>query len=66
MVESLPEHGGDPSGSWLPQWSAHVHPKFMDDNGIATTVLSLTAPSVVGWHGQERRRHTMMMRTRSR
>jgi aminocarboxymuconate-semialdehyde decarboxylase len=27
----------------------------MDDNGVATSVLSLTAPSVVGWHGQELR-----------
>jgi aminocarboxymuconate-semialdehyde decarboxylase len=27
----------------------------MDDNGVATSVLSLTAPSVVGWHGRERR-----------
>lgn len=27
----------------------------MDANGIATSVLSLTAPSVVGWAGRERR-----------
>ena len=26
----------------------------MDDNGIATSVLSLAAPSLVGWHDQER------------
>jgi hypothetical protein len=27
----------------------------MDHNQIATSVLSLTAPSVVGWQGQQRR-----------
>lgn len=53
--EELPSHGGDPSGWALPKWSADAHLKFMDDNQIATSVLSLTAPSVVGWQGQQRR-----------
>ncbi|MFF1746365.1 amidohydrolase family protein [Streptomyces mirabilis] len=53
--EALPSHGGDPSGWPTPKWSREAHLKFMDDNQIATSVLSLTAPSVVGWQGQERR-----------
>lgn len=53
--EALPSHGGDPSGWPTPTWSPEAHLKFMDDNQIATSVLSLTAPSVVGWQGQERR-----------
>ncbi|MEU9151906.1 amidohydrolase family protein [Streptomyces sp. NPDC048417] len=53
--ETLPTHGGDPSGWHTPQWSPEAHLQFMDDNQIATSILSLTAPSVVGWQGQERR-----------
>lgn len=53
--EALPSHGGDPSGWMIPEWSAEAHLKFMDDNQIATSVLSLTAPGVVGWQGRERR-----------
>lgn len=52
--EALPNHGGDPSGWAIPGWSADAHLKFMDENQIATSVLSLTAPSVTGWHGQQR------------
>ncbi|MEV4341391.1 amidohydrolase family protein [Streptomyces sp. NPDC049590] len=36
-------------------WSPEEHLAFMDDDQVATSVLSLTAPSVVGWQGQERR-----------
>ncbi|ORW10553.1 amidohydrolase family protein [Mycolicibacter longobardus] len=53
--EALPDHGGDPSGWTLPEWSPEAHLQLMDDNQIATSILSLTAPSVVGWQGQERR-----------
>lgn len=53
--EALADHGGDPSGWVLPTWSPEAHLRFMDDNQIATSVLSLTAPSVVGWQGQDRR-----------
>ncbi|EYT82114.1 amidohydrolase [Streptomyces sp. Tu 6176] len=53
--EALPSHGGDPSGWATPQWSPEAHLAYMDDQRIATSVLSLTAPSVVGWEGQERR-----------
>lgn len=53
--EQLGAHGGDPSGWALPAWSADEHLRYMDENGIATSVLSLTAPSVVGWDGAERR-----------
>ncbi|TWS24787.1 amidohydrolase family protein [Tsukamurella sputi] len=52
---ALAEHGGDPSGWTLPAWSEDAHLSFMDDNDIATSVVSLTAPSVVGWRGTERR-----------
>lgn len=53
--ESLHEHGGDPSGWTLPSWDPDTHQRFMADNGIATSILSLTAPSVVGWPDDERR-----------
>lgn len=52
---ALPDHGGDPSGWVLPEWSPEAHLELMDANQIATSILSLTAPSVVGWPGQERR-----------
>jgi 6-methylsalicylate decarboxylase len=38
----------------VPQWSVEAHLRFMDDHRIATSVLSLTVPSVVGWNGRER------------
>ncbi|MGW4399046.1 amidohydrolase family protein [Amycolatopsis nivea] len=53
--EALAQHGGDPSGWTLPPWTPDDHLKFMDANGIATSVLSLTAPSVTGWTGPARR-----------
>ncbi|MGW7426284.1 amidohydrolase family protein [Streptomyces sp. NPDC054813] len=53
--EALPSHGGDPSDWTTPHWSPEAHLKFTDDNQIATSILSLTAPSVVGWQSQERR-----------
>ncbi|UKD56870.1 amidohydrolase family protein [Amycolatopsis sp. FU40] len=53
--EALAQHGGDPSGWTLPPWTPDDHLKFMDANGIATSVLSLTAPGVTGWTGSARR-----------
>ncbi|MGW4494967.1 amidohydrolase family protein [Streptomyces sp. NPDC004376] len=53
--EALPSHGGDPSGWTTPAWSPEAHLAYMDEQQIATSVLSLTAPSVVGWEGQGRR-----------
>lgn len=53
--DALPDHGGDPSGWALPSWNADDHLNFMGENQIATSILSLTAPSVVGWPEEERR-----------
>jgi aminocarboxymuconate-semialdehyde decarboxylase len=53
--EALRDHGGDPSGWTLPSWNPDIHLNFMDQNRIATSILSLTAPSVVGWPADERR-----------
>lgn len=54
-AESLDAHGGDPSGWKTPKWSAEAAVAFMDSVGIAKGILSLTAPSVTGWQGEERR-----------
>jgi len=51
---ALPQHGGDPSGWNSPDWSPESALAFMDSQQIATGVLSLTAPSVVGWKDAER------------
>jgi len=55
-ARALPTHGGDPSGTVIPQWSPDSAIDFMDSQQIATGILSLTAPSVVGWDKSERRR----------
>ncbi|MGA9917526.1 MAG: amidohydrolase family protein [Paraburkholderia sp.] len=54
-ADALPVHGGDPSGWNSPVWSPQSAIDFMDSQRIATGVLSLTAPSVQGWAGQEKR-----------
>src|SRR5580700_553701 len=54
-AEQLPRYGGDPSGWKSPEWSPEAALSFMDENRIATGILSLTAPSVVGWPEAERR-----------
>jgi predicted TIM-barrel fold metal-dependent hydrolase len=62
-AKALPNHGGDPSGprsgdpssTVLPQWSPESAIDLMDSQEIATGILSLTAPGVVGWHESERR-----------
>jgi aminocarboxymuconate-semialdehyde decarboxylase len=48
-------HGGDSSGTVIPQWSPQSAIAFMDANQIQAGVLSLTAPNVAGWKGAERR-----------
>ena len=50
----LPSHGGDPSGWHSPEWTPESALRFMDEQEIATGVLSLTAPSVAGWDGNAR------------
>src|SRR5260370_7409888 len=54
-AKALPTHGGDPSGMVIPQWSPESAIDFMDSQEIATGILSLTAPSIVGWNKSERR-----------
>ncbi|HYR18493.1 MAG TPA: amidohydrolase family protein [Myxococcales bacterium] len=54
-AKELPTHGGDPSGSRIPQWSPERAIDFMDSQEIATGILSLTAPSIVRWDKGERR-----------
>jgi predicted TIM-barrel fold metal-dependent hydrolase len=55
-AQALATHGGDPSGTVIPEWSPDSAIGFMDSQEIATGILSLTAPSVVGWDKSERRR----------
>src|SRR3977135_2717420 len=62
-AKALPNHGGDPSGprsggpssTVLPQWSPDSAIDLMDSQEIATGILSLTAPGIVGWDQTERR-----------
>jgi 6-methylsalicylate decarboxylase len=54
-AQSLASHGGDPTGSAMPRWSPELAIEFMDSQQIATGILSLTLPSVVGWPQTERR-----------
>lgn len=53
-AEELKSHGGDPSGWGSPTWSPEQLLRFMDDEEIAMSILSLTAPGVEGWQGDER------------
>ncbi len=53
-AEELKSHGGDPSGWGSPEWSPDQLLRFMDDEEIAMSVLSLTAPGVEGWEGDAR------------
>jgi predicted TIM-barrel fold metal-dependent hydrolase len=52
---ALPAHGGDPSGWNSPEWTPEDAIAFMDSQQIATGVLSVTAPGVVGWQDSSRR-----------
>lgn len=53
-AEEISTHGGDPSGWGMPEWSPETLLRFMDDEEIAVSILSLTAPGVEGWKGDER------------
>ncbi len=53
-AEELKTHGGDPSGWGSPEWSPEALLGFMDEEGIAVSMLSLTAPGVEGWKGADR------------
>src|SRR5580698_10618638 len=52
---AMEANGGDPSDSPLPKWSPELAIDYMDSHQIRTGILSLSAPSVVGWRGKERR-----------
>jgi 6-methylsalicylate decarboxylase len=62
-AKALPDHGGDPSGprsgdpshAVLPLWSPEHAIDLMDSQEIATGILSLTAPGIVGWQKNQRR-----------
>lgn len=54
-ADALQNHGGDPSGWASPIWTPDSAIAFMDSQQIATGILSLTAPSVQGWAGAEKR-----------
>jgi predicted TIM-barrel fold metal-dependent hydrolase len=62
-AKAIPNHGGDPSGlrsgdrsnTVLPRWSPESAIDLMDSQEIATGILSLTAPGIVGWDQSERR-----------
>jgi predicted TIM-barrel fold metal-dependent hydrolase len=54
-AQALASHGGDPSGSVTPDWSPERALDFMDSQQIATGILSVSTPSVVGWAQSERR-----------
>ena len=54
-AQALASHGGDPSGSVTPGWSPESALDFMDSQQIATGILSVSTPSVVGWAQSERR-----------
>jgi predicted TIM-barrel fold metal-dependent hydrolase len=53
-AEELKNRGGDPSGWGLPEWSPDSLLRFMDDEDIRVSVLSLTAPGIEGWRTDER------------
>lgn len=53
-AKDLPLHGGDPSGWGAPDWSPEQLVAFMDDERIAVSMLSLTAPGIEGWKGADR------------
>ena len=62
-AKAIPNHGGDPSGprsgdpsnTVLPRWSPEHAIDLMDSQEIATGILSLTAPGIVGWNESDRR-----------
>src|SRR5258707_6532736 len=59
--EALPSHGGDPSGWRTPAWSPDASLAFMDDQQIATAVLSLTAPCLTCWQDPAPRKLALLL-----
>jgi predicted TIM-barrel fold metal-dependent hydrolase len=53
-AEALDANGGDPSDSPMPKWSPELAISYMDSHEIGTSIVSLSAPSVVGWQGAAR------------
>ncbi len=53
-ARELIDHGGDPSGWGAPKWSPEQLLGFMDEEEIAVSMLSLTAPGIEGWRGVDR------------
>ncbi|MBS2531737.1 amidohydrolase family protein [Catenulispora sp. NF23] len=54
-AQAMPAHGGDPSGSRTPDWTARRAIDFMDAHAITAAVLSVSTPGVAGWDGEDRR-----------
>lgn len=54
-ADGLPEHGGDAAGWHSSSWSPQIAIDFMDSLQIATGMLSLPAPGIIGWRGSDRR-----------
>lgn len=54
-AKALSDNGGDPSGWASPSWTPDGAIDFMDRLEIEVGILSLTAPSVVGWPDIKRR-----------
>ncbi|MCJ1403819.1 hypothetical protein MMC11_007042 [Xylographa trunciseda] len=53
FVDVLDAHGGDPSGWNLPSWSEESDRAVMQRHGIATSILSITAPGAAEFEGAE-------------
>ncbi len=53
-ADALSSHGGDPSGWAAPEWSPEKLLDFMGEERIAISMLSLTAPGIEGWRGDDR------------
>jgi len=54
-VPTTPAARVDVHRHFVPSWSADAAIEFMDSVGTAKATLSLTAPSVAVWEGEERR-----------
>jgi 6-methylsalicylate decarboxylase len=54
-AQALDANGGDPSDSPMPVWSPELAISYMDAHEIGTSIVSLSAPSVVGWQGAGRK-----------
>ena len=54
-ASAMEANGGDPSDSPMPKWSPELAIEYMDKHEIATGMLSLSSPCVVGFSGSGRR-----------